>query len=238
MKTLSIWAIDHPRISQVIIALSHLALLGLLLMVGFLMYMYDIAIPVWLTWVFALIYFTTFIVYPSSKREYHWWKSHFWKLRALHFTIVLSAFMTILLAFAQFASDPMSQTQFSPEPTFIVHNELQTTTSKNKISLGKRIKKTVAKVKRSLNQLKQKYSRQLSEKSVAMKIILTLLLAILIIALLYVIAFLSCGLSCSGSPALALILLLTGTGGLIFLGIFGFRRIFRSNKEKAEPKTT
>lgn len=69
MKKLSIWARLHPGPARLFIVLSHLLLAGLAFFIGSSLTDVGLRPPVFLAWLFTLVFFLAVLCYPSSDRR-------------------------------------------------------------------------------------------------------------------------------------------------------------------------
>jgi hypothetical protein len=80
--------------------------------------------------------------------------------------------------------------------------------------------------------------KKANDPSKGEKVLLVILSILVALGLLYLVAALSCSIACSGSEAIALLVAIGGTAGVILLLIFVIRAIYGKRRKKKEPVST
>ncbi len=234
MKKISIWASQHKWLSRIIIIISYCLINSIGLFLGDALHGSDFVIPS--LWVYAagFLFIAGCIIYPSKKEKARY--KNFYRRQKRTDLFLISLSFLLVICFSNHYNVQRAQTPFyfayagaaevSPiKSTFIGETSIDPS-PKKKTSLIKQWKK---KLRENIRTIRREYKDASPGERTAL-IVVTILVAIL---LLYVVAALSCSLTCAGSDALAVMVLLLGTGLIVF---FAVRVIKSINRRSAKPK--
>lgn len=237
MKQISIWASQHKWPARIIIIVSYCLLNGIGLFLGDALHVSQFIIPSLWIYVIAFLFIGGCIIYPS-KKERASYKNFYKQQKGTDLFLVSFSFLLVICFgnhyHVQRAQTPFYFTyagaaEFSPVKKTLGGETSIEPSPKKKTSLIKQWKK---KLRENIRTIRREYKHASPGERTAL-IIVTLLVAIL---LLYLVAALSCNLSCSGSDAAAVIVLLLGTGLIVFFAVRVIKRIKRGHR-KREPRS-
>ena len=233
MKSISHWASHHIFASRALIVWSHMALWGLSISFGILIFLTDIKFnPLMLILIGHLFLLSAFI-YPKKIKKDGKYKYPFKTQKVLDGMLLLTGYLVIVFVSATTSRNLTSLTSNESKlhASFIVHRDQSIpaiTSNSTNSHLKNKIYSTKKQIRSELLALKKQYKAQKNRKAVAAIQILLVLLAIgLAVFLGILIAFLGCSVSCSGSPTLGIVIWVVGWGGLIWLLIASLKRIIK-----------
>jgi predicted membrane channel-forming protein YqfA (hemolysin III family) len=235
MKKISIWASVNKWPARIIITVSYFVFNTIALFLGDALAIDDVIIPS--SWIYLLGFIAVvgFIFYPSKKNKSDY--DNFYRSQKTCDLLLISTGFLLIIAFGNHFHLPKNQSPFS----FTYAGAASISVEKNSTVVkvieparkkkGSLIKQWKQKLKENIRRIRQEYKDASPGEKTAL-IIVTILVALL---LLYLVAALSCNISCSGNDAAAVIVLLLGTGLLVFLTVRVIKRINRGRPKK--PKT-
>jgi hypothetical protein len=240
MKKISIWASANKWPSRIIIVGSYFVLNTIALFLGDALAISNMIIPALWIYVLGVIAIASFILYPSKKDKSSY--NNFYKTQKTCDLLLISTGFLLIIGFGNHYHLSRNQSPFS----FTYAGAASISTGKNATELkliepapkkkGSLIRQWKQKLKENIRRIRKEYKDASPGEKTAL-IIVTILVALL---LLYLVAALSCNISCSGNDAAAVIVLLLGTGLLVFFTVRVIKRINRGTprKPKEVPKKT
>ena len=234
MKNLSFWAMNNPVKARMILALAHI--LGALnaVVLGILLYDAELGYSPWLMLILANVFFLAFFFYPRFKAVKGWFRYTYVRQKVHDFTLVFSAILAIALMvnnFLSLESQPVSSK--TGNARLIVHKGDFKPEAKVKkgfrSELRKKAKQLRKNIKAEIKEIKKirKNNQQGGSNAGLLKALLIMLTIAVAVTLGTLVAALACDLSCSGYEGLALITLILGWGGIIWLGIIAIKNIIQ-----------
>lgn len=217
MKRISFWASKHKMPTRIFIVLAYIPLNFLAIYLGSLLAESNFFFSPSFIYSVFILFITTVFLYNN--------RFSYYKRKLADFTLGLLTFLGI----CYYGNQVSNQTPVFPFSGLTVavslsnHSKLKETKEANPFK-EKISKKEFKNLKKNIREQKENGSG----KNVLL-IVLTILLAL---GLLYLLAILSCSIACNGSEALAWIVLLFGTFGIVFLT---FRIIRRIKKDSHSP---
>lgn len=239
MKNISRWAKANPNVSRSVIAVSHVLVVINSIIIGSLLFASSWGESKWSVVILANSFFILYVSYPKKERAVFSLRYSYRRQKIYDFSLVLLYSAVIACGvnnlFAQASLDTYSAPStvfklisYRSEPTKEIFPEQKLSTKKSIRANFKHKVKVLA-----------KYLRDTTENSGSdLKKILLLLLSIGLTLLLgYLVAGLACNIACSGAEGLALVVLILGWGGIIWLEFIAIRSIGRLFSKKKTPKT-
>lgn len=230
MKRHSLWAFHHPRAARLLIVLCYLVLNVAGLLIGDLLLAMDV--PVSMPFVYGLgaMAATAFLLYPQRK-ENHRYRNFYLRQKSCDGILITT---TLLLVISAANLRHQAATPFHlpgvhaavPAPAYSNAPAVAVKPAK-KASFFKEVKTALVKS----FQKARHYYKAISTRD---KILLTALLALLAAAAMYGVIAWACSLSCSGSEAVGWIVLIAGTGAVLFLVFWAARAINRAYRRRRE----
>ncbi len=234
MKNISRWAQANPTLSRMIIALSHVLVVGNSILLGSTLFALRWYVPPWSSIILANLFFILYVSYPQKGAKVFWLRYSYRRQKLYDFSLVviysavLACGVNSLFTFANqdSYSGPSSIAKFisyrsEPGKEITNQNDLKT-----KETLRLKIKHKVKAIAKNLRKSTG------NSGSDAAKIFLFLLSVAVTIFLGYWIAALACNIACSGAEGLALVVWILGWGGIIWLEIIAIRAIGRLHSKK------
>lgn len=225
MKELSYWAKANPHRARLLIILIYILLNIAGLIVGSLLWAAGIQLEETFMFMLAVTVVLLYVMYPK--------KAAYYKRKIFHGLMAVCTFL-IITVFGNQLHRPNPQVFFintTQAVTHITNSQQPNTHEPTTIKKDKRLQK---KDTRSL--LKKLAAK--NDRSKAAKIFLIALTVIIALGLLYLLAVLSCTIACSGAEALAVLVALAGTFGIVFGAIRIIQHILGKERKKKRAKTS
>lgn len=238
MKQLSRWANANPNKSRLIIVLCHFLIVINAICCGVLLFLFSVEESNWLLIGAANIFFLVYILYPKRSIDKNEYRLSYARRKTHDFSLMILCSIVISLGVNNFLIQNNREINLLPEPTarFMVFNpasETEITNRKNlKSALKEKVKSLKKQVKLELRELKKKTDRKDGKTGT---ILLQFLLMFLTLAIAFILGFIvalfACDLSCTGQGTLALVVLIVGWGGILWLSVIAIKAIL----EKIRP---
>lgn len=236
MKRHSLWAYQHPRAARLLIVLCYLVLNVTGFLIGDLLLEMNVPVSMPLVYGLAAVAATTFLLYPQRK-EKHRYRNFYLRQKSCDGILLTT---TLLLVIGAANLRHQAATPFHlpglhaavPAPAYSNAPAVAGKPAKN-ASFFTEVKTAVVKA----FQKARNYYKAISTRD---KILLTALLGLLAAAAMYGVIAWACSLSCSGSEAVGWIVLIAGTGAVLFLVFWAARainRAYRRRRERREQAT-
>lgn len=239
MKNISRWAQANPILSRMLIALSHVLVVGNSILLGSMLFALSWDVPQWSIVILANLFFILYISYPQKGVKIFWIRYSYGRQKIYDFSLVVvysaviacgaNTIFTYTYQASYSATSSISTfISYRPKPSEEITNQQKLNT---KQSIRTKIKNTAKNIAKNLKNPAEKSG------SDAAKILLFLLSVVVTFLLGYGIAALACNIACSGAEGLAWVVLLVGWTGIIWLEIIVIRAIgkLRSKKKTAKP---
>ena len=242
MIKISLWASRHIWTTRFIILIIYILLNGLALLLGDVLNASGIQLNSAFLLICVLLTLTGVFIYPTHNKKFS--SKPLYRLHKTADIILGTAtFLFVVFAGNQFSTTrivnnnvnaagivtivPVNTSTYSePEPK--ASEKILPAPEKNKKLSFKQWKKQM---RESIKEIRKLYRDENNGKRVALMTVSIVVAVILILAL----AALSCEIACSGAEALAAVLFIVGTTGIVF----GLVRIIKSiNKKYKKPKGT
>lgn len=247
MKQLSLWARNHKNPARLIIILSFIGLTITGLATGHLLSGLGVRISTAALWVSVTIYVAGLIFYPVRSFKENKGRSAFFYTRQKTCDGLLAASTFCMLVFFSNRPDQLFRYTSPLNATLPAPAELPRDSTL-------KTAKTIAAFSASLRDetgksLKWKEKKKLLKEQIRAikkdegisdggKVGLIILSVAAAIGLLYLVAALACNLSCNGSEGAALVLMIGGTGLIVFLLVVAIRAITKKNKSLKSSGTS
>lgn len=219
MKQLSYWAKLNPRTARFLIVLIYILINFTALIAGALLWALGIELKDGFLLMLAAGTVSLFLFYPA--------KSGYYKRKFFHGLMAVCTFLLISFFGNRLHN---SNTQFM---YFNVTHAVTYNISSNENTIGQPMKSL--KEKRFQKKQAQTFLQKLAAKkdrSKAAKILLITLTVIVALGLLYVLAALSCTIACNGVEAVAILVAVAGTFGIVFGAIRIIQAILGKERKK------
>lgn len=227
MKQLSYWAKLHPKTARVSIILLHIPLNIAGIVTGLLLF--DLNVSMGQAFIYSLITITLLLFLFERK------KTPYYTRKFLHLTMAVCTYLLFVFAGNQ-VHQPKPYFPFSQSVNAVGTSLLSTTISKPLQAKEKKPQKKLSR-KESKN-LFLKVDEKVNNLPLWAKIVLIFLAVVVAAGLLYVLAALACTISCNGSEALAVIVALVGTFGIVFGAIRLIQAILGKKRKKKRSTST
>jgi uncharacterized iron-regulated membrane protein len=224
MKHISIWAKKHKTSARWFIVFLYLPLNILAIYNGMLLSDIELQLGSSFLYTTVLCILLLFLLYRSN--------ASYFRRKSMHFLMAVCTYFLVLFAGNQ-VNTPKPQFPF-----FETVNAVEQAPLLSKVN-----NREAVKFKPSVKQYKKelrKIARNETKKTPQwVKILLTVLVVVVAAGLMYVLAALACTIACNGSEALAWIVFLAGSAGIVFGAvriiqwIFGRKR--KKRKQEANP---
>jgi hypothetical protein len=238
---MSKWASRNPIKSRFLITICHLLAVANSIVLGLLLFLSDWPDSSLLVFLLVNIFFVVYLRYPDKSRRLS--KKVYWHQKRSDFILALCYSFLIAVSVNAYLvnEEGISGSQAGLAEATIMHSALSTpppaaiaadappTRAERRgarRSQFKALKAQFKELKAELRAWKKDHKGQ-KKGSGAVKALLLLLVILGAVALAYVVAVLSCSLSCNGQEGAAIVLLLGGLTGVIWLSIFLIREISR-----------
>jgi hypothetical protein len=225
MKQLSYWAKVNPQIARIFIILIYILINIAGLIAGSLLWASGIQLKGSFMFVLAVTVVSLYVIYPK--------KAVYYKRKIFHGLMAVCTFLIITVFGNQL---------HSPNPQIFFVNTTQAVThianiDKHNIHEPTNIKKEKRLQKKEARSLWKKLAAK-DDRSKAAKIFLIVLTVIIALGLLYLLAALSCTIACSGAEALAVLVAIAGTFGIVFGSIRIIQHILGKERKKKRVKSS
>lgn len=236
MKRHSLWAYHHHRAARLLIILCYLILNVAGFLIGDLLLVMGVHINMPLVYGLAAVAATAFLFYPQRK-EMHRYRN-FYLRQKIGDGILITTTLLLVISAANLRHQALTPFHHPG-----VQAAVPATAYKNALTVTDKPTKKASffkKGKTALIKAFQKVRNYYKAISTRDKILLTALLALLAAAAMYGVIAWACSLSCSGSEAVGWIVLIAGTGAVLFLVFWAGRainRAYRRRKERREHAT-
>jgi hypothetical protein len=231
MKRLSLWARHHKWSARLLIVACYVVLNTAGFLIGDLLLLMGITVSSYLIYRAVLAALAAFALYPHRK-EKHRYPDYYLRQKACDAVLITTTFLLVIGAVNGRHS---TTTPFQ----LIQAGAIVPSTANSSRTLGteKPVKKTTIfkKIGTTLTHAFQKVRNYYKRLDTSHKILLTTLVALLAIAALYGVVAWACSLSCSGPEAVGWIVLVGGTGVVLFLMLWAARainRAYRRHKDR------
>jgi hypothetical protein len=240
MRTLSKWAYLNPIKSRFLITFLHLLSIVNAIFLGVLFYLGDIPSSIIPTVLLTTIFFTSLLLYPNTKRRLTGQKYQQQKL--CDFTLVLSGALFLAFAVNHYLATPSDSYSALAENTQVTvqlsaigqssDTDVMPVLTKAEIRKARRGK--IKELKTSIRAWKKahKGNKKGGDAGEVLLILLVIFGAAMAALLL---AALSCSLACSGAGGLAILLMLAGIVGIVFLSVVLIKGIVGASGPPARP---
>ncbi len=240
MIKLSKWAAHNPIKSRLIIALCHVLVMTNALVCGILLFVFDWELYQGALMIFAILFSLAYFFYPQKNEdEVLFSYSAYLRQKSHDFLLVVSYSAVITLGFHGFLNThDHTQIPDAPSARLVVnkpHQEKEAKAEKKKLKseIKEKIRNFKQKIKHEIRQIKKEQIKEKGKKKGGFKkgflIFLTILLGVF---LGLAIAVLSCSLSCSGHKGLAILVLVLGIPGVVFLMVAMIKSIMKDKGSK------
>lgn len=235
MKNLSRWAKHNPALSRFLIALGHLLAIANALLLGLLLFQFDLPESTVAVSLLVSVFFITYLFYPKASKRLT--NKLYWKQKSCDFTFVICYTFLIAVSLNNVLvrdGGILAGVDRDFETATVRHSVVGTpalaTDALPKTKAEKR-KIRHAQFKRLKTQVKEwkRANKGNKKKSGAVKGLLLFLVIIGALGLALLLASLSCSLSCNGQEGLAIVVLLAGLTGIIWLSVVLIKKIFADN---------
>lgn len=232
MKRLSLWAYHHPRAARLLIVLCYAVLNVTGFLIGDLLLLLGVHLGTALLYSGAAVAIMALTLYPQRKDK-HRYRHYYLRQKTCDSLLIGTTFLLVLNTanLPQGIATPFTITPVQAVVPATVHpaGALSPDRRADKTSFFTVVK---SKVVHAFQKARDAYKR-ISTRD---KIILTALLALLAVAAMYGVIAWACSLSCSGSEAVGWIVLIAGTGAVIFLVLWAGRAINRTYRRRRERR--
>jgi hypothetical protein len=237
MKTLSRWAKNNPWSARLIIVISHVLVLLNAILLGLLLFVFEWEIAKWVLVFIANIFFVLYVFYPKKSTKNADWGYSYARQKIHDFGLVLTYAAVLSLWVSNFCAKPDDHHNTAPPAATAKFMVLKPVIPEANADPGswyanakESIRSSRKELKRELRALKKDFKRSNnSEQGDGIKVLLILLTVLGALLLATLIAALACSIACSGNEGLALVVLILGFGGIIWLGVI----VIKSILEKA-----
>lgn len=241
MKQVSLWARNHQWKARITMIIAWIILTALAIFIGTTLTGLNITLSSTTLLIIVATFFATVFYYPSrSQKTFHGSNTFYIRQKICDFLLAVCSFYMILYS----ANKPNTIFQESDniyaasiEPSLAKDSSAKTYRSIKEFSISiKDADGKMLKWKERKKLLKQqvkaiKRSSDLSNGEQALLIVVSILVAL---GLFLLVASLACSLSCNGSGAAAVLVMLAGTGLIVFLLVLAIRGIQGKKKKRKE----
>lgn len=243
MKKLSAWASHHKWAARIIIICIYPMLNALAAIAGILLFQLNIELPLGLMIAAILICVGAIVYYPRRSDKYVKFAPAAFYLRqkSCDFLLGLTTFLMVMFVINRLNTqlpfyEPLmgastTETSAPKDSTLRQYKTIQAFSATMKDEKGKALK---WKERKKLLKKQLRAIENDDELSDGAKFFLIFLSCVVATGLLILLAALACEISCSGSEALAILVMLLGTGLLVFLLIRVIKRILGKSRKKKE----
>lgn len=224
MKQLSYWAKANHRSARFFIVLIYILVNITALIAGSLLWSLDIELQGSFLVILALATVSLYLFYPA--------KASYYKRKVFHGLMAVCTFLIITFFGNQLHNS---------NPQLLFLNTTQAVTysngnNQNNIHQPIKIIKEKKFHKKHVRTFLQKLAAK-KDRSTAAKILLITLTVIVALALLYILAALSCTIACNGVEAVAVLVAVAGTFGIVFGAIRIIQAILGKERKKKRKET-
>ena len=234
MKQLSLWGFRHKWTSRFLIVLSYLVLNGLGLVLGDLLFSYDVQVSGFIVYGLVAAYLAVFLLYPFRKHRKQY--SNYYRFQKTCDGVLIATSFLLVISAANLRHVPNSPFHF-PSAKAIVPANVQPSAPPSVTKTGK-VKSIIKSVKSNLSSTLQKLRAYYKSRSTGTQIVLIFLAVVLAAAALYLVLGLSCSIACAGSDGAAILVAVLGTGLVIFAFVRALRGIRRMRQREREEEAS
>ncbi|MFK8164052.1 MAG: hypothetical protein AB8H12_16525 [Lewinella sp.] len=234
MRIISKWANRNPIASRFLITILHLLSIANALFLGVLFYLGDWPAATAPTILLAFIFIATYLLYP--KIEGRLTRQKYWRQKRHDFTLVFSGALFLAFSVNNYLSTPTADflgLNETLQPTVQwsaigQSNDANVLPTPTKAEVRKARRSQIKELKASIKTWKK--SRKGKKKGGDLGEILLILLVVVGAAFAgLLITALSCSLACSGAGGLALLLMIGGLVGIVFLSVVLIKAIVKDS---------
>lgn len=232
MKRLSLWAYHHKGAARLLIVFCYIVLNAVGFFIGDLLLLLGVHVSSLLVYLVTAAAIAAFVLYPL-RIEKHRHRHYYVRQKACDALLITTTLLLVISAanLRHTDNNPFSLSVAGAVVPVAVYSSHVAANEKpaKKVSLFKEVKTSLA---RTFQKVRHYYKRL----NTTDKIVLTALLALVALAALYGVIAWSCSLSCSGSEATGWIVLVAGTGIIVFLVLWAGRTINRAYRRRKERR--
>lgn len=241
MLALSKWAFRNPITARLLIALGHILVIANALFLGLLLFWFDWASSTLTIVVLVSIYGIAYLRYPAKLSRLT--KQKYRKQKTSDFLMVLSYALLIAFSLNNYLTmeDNPGVANHKVSETAVLFSALAAPAApaavvspKAPLTKAERRQARRSQFKALKTQIKawKKENKGRKKGGEVGKILLTCLVICFAIGLAFLLAILACSLSCNGQGSLAVLLVLGGLTGIVWLSVIAIKGIFR---DKSSP---
>ena len=221
LKSVSRWAHGHPSPARVLIVLMQAFILLMGVVTGLVFAGMWGEIPGYFMWACTCLFLLTVLFYPLKLRGQGATSKMYIRSRLMDAMLVFASFCMIVTATNR---DEIHDIRSGPAYQIVpvVHHEGSPSTTAERKITRKEFRK----------QMRKSVRRVASGLKLWEAILLSVLLGAALIAAAFFVVALSCSAACSGLDGLAVLIILAGGGLLAWLGILGYRAIWKEKKKR------
>ncbi|KIC91214.1 hypothetical protein [Flavihumibacter sp. ZG627] len=238
MKRISLWAKNHVYAARVLITIIQIALFFLVDRMANILGKAGIELPASLVFISLAVIGLCVLLYPRYKARLSY-QSSYYKRKGLEITVAISSCIIIatclnnnaILANSRQTTNAANVTGDQPKGSALVSNpSSQKTTILSKSSKKKELRTQWKALKKAIREGKDDEGVQI------------FLIILLGLGLALLLSVLVCSIACSGADAIAVLVAIAGTAGIIFLctrliqNATG-KRPFKKRKQESAPST-
>ncbi len=242
-KAISFWGKNNLALTRLILILLNGILCSLAVILGLLAFLYDVEIPIIVKYSLAGLAVLALAIYPSKYAHFNFIKYTFWNRKKMDFALSILGFLLMASVFNHFLYKDFVGNQTEGYAQLVVH-QVKTPKEKLKtimdnIPMLQEYRALKQKIRKEARLLKKELKKTEESNETWKAILLTLIILLGAFLAGALIGALSCSLACNGSEALALIVLVLGWGGVLYLSFIGIRASFRryNNKQVTNQKS-
>lgn len=242
MKKLSHWAAVHPIKARWLIGVSQITLILLAFFSACLLFLFDAKSSEGLLVLFTVIFCLALTFYPKGSALQGRLKYLYIQQKIHDLTLLLSCFLVLTFGVLAGLNNNDQSVGYSQARVQLINYTQGLDYTKqlkrsSRTGKWKQIKQFRKNLKQELKQLKKTFKQQETKQREGLKVLLTLLTIAVVIGLGLFVAALSCSVSCNGMGGLAVVILVIGWGGLIWLGIWTIKKIMNKDWSKPVPSS-
>jgi hypothetical protein len=232
MKHLSLWAYHHKGAARLLIVFCYIVLNAAGFLIGDLLLLLGVQVSSLLVYLITTAAMAAFVLYPR-RTEKHRHRHSYVRQKTCDALLITTTLLLVISAanLRHRDNNPFRLSVAGAVVPVAVHSSHVAAHDKpaKKVSLFKEVKTSLA---HAFQKVRHYYKRL----NTTDKIVLTALLALVALAALYGVVAWSCSLSCSGSEATGWIVLVAGTGIIVFLVLWAGRTINRTYRRRKERR--
>lgn len=227
MKNISIWAKAHPTASRILIAFSHVFIVINSLIIGSIVFAFNVGELKWSLVVFANIFFILYVTYPQKGAKVVVFRYSYWRRKFYDFSLVILYSSVIACGVNNILTHADWETYSSAQSTLTFISYRSESPKRLLPEQTLHTKKSIRENIRNKARVLAKYLKEPAgnSKGTGAKVLLFFLSFGLVLLLGYGVALLACNIACSGAEGLAWVVLILGWGGIVWLEIIALRGI-------------